>query len=270
MAKEVATRKSGGKSLAVLSEELARLAQDESANVPQSAGQFISVKGKRFTFQDEVIPSPLSVIVLDHALTNAFYSNGYEEGNPQPPDCWAVGKTEKELVPLATLAGRVHDTCAGCPNNEWGSADKGKGKACKNGRILALIAIDAKAKKLTAKAVEEATVAYMRLSPTALRPFNGYLKRITGTLSKPLFTIVTALSFDESSDYPVVLPSFVDELTDEAAIRALMAKREAIQDELLAGYPLKATSDEDDSPAPKKGRSQAAKPAKGGKRKGKY
>lgn len=269
--KQLAVPKAGGKALSVLSEELKRLAVDESANVPAAGGSFISTKGRRFTFQDEVLPDPMTVIVVDHALSNSFYADGYEEGNPQPPDCWSIGKTEKELAPLAELPGRVHATCVGCPNNEFGSAERGKGKACKNGRILAVLIVDGQ-KKVTAKLIEDAEVAYLRLSPTAMKPFNGYLRRVTGTLSKPLFTVVTQMTFDRS-DYPVVLPTFLGELGDEAAIRAIMDKRQTIQDELLAGYPQRTQSDDDAPrtgrkgqkalPAPKRGSATAAKGGKG-------
>lgn len=264
MAKDLATKpaRGGGKALALLSQELASLAQDESALVPASSGAFLSVKGKRFTFQDAVLEEPLQVIIVDHALTNAFYPDGYDPNNPKSPDCWAVGKVEGDMAPPADLATRVNDACAGCPNNAFGSADTGRGKACKNGRILATLILDADVRKITEKTIEEAPLAYLRLSPTALKPFNGYLKRITGQLTKPLFAVVTALRFDENMEQPVVLPDFVGELTDEGAIRAIMRKREEIQEELLAGYPKFERGEADERVVRKKPRAGANRTVK--------
>lgn len=276
MAKDLAKpgRGGGGKALAVLSQELAQLAQDESAGVPSASGAFLSTKGKRFTFQDAVLEEPLQVIIVDHALTNTFYADGYDPNNPQSPACWAVGKTEGDLAPPPDLDTRVNDACAGCPNNAFGSADTGRGKACKNGRILAVLILDADVRKITEKTIEEASLAYLRLSPTALKPFNGFLKRITGQLSKPLFAVVTALRFDDEMEQPVVLPDFVGELTDEGAIRAIMRKREELQEELLAGYPKREAGEE--RPKGRGKRAQAApvkkteKKAKAPVRKGKF
>lgn len=273
MAKDLATTKpgrGGGKALAVLSQELAQLAQDESANIPASAGAFLSSKGKRFTFQDQALQDPLQVIIVDHALSNAFYPDGYDPNNPKSPDCWAVAKVEGELAPPADLDTKVSDSCTGCPNNVFGSADTGRGKACKNGRILAVLILAEDVRKITPKVIEDAPLAYLRLSPTALKPFNGYLKRITGQLSKPLFSVVTALRFDEAMEQPVVLPDFVGELTDEGAIRAIMTKREELQEELLAGYP---KFDREEAPKGKgrKAPPQAKKVAKkAAPRKGKF
>lgn len=271
MAKDLVSKpaRGGGKALAVLSQELAQMAQDESANVPASSGAFLSVKGKRFTFQDAVLEDPLQVIIVDHALTNAFYSDGYDPNNPKSPDCWAVGKTEGDLAPPADLDTKVSDACAGCPNNAFGSAETGRGKACKNGRILAVLILDADVRKITEKTIAEAQLAYIRISPTALKPFNGFLKRITGQLSKPLFAVVTALRFDENMEQPVLIPDFVGELTDEGAIRAIMRKREELQEELLAGYPKREASEERPRARGKRAAPAPAKkvPAKRGKSK---
>lgn len=256
-----APKKRPGTSLASLRQDMAALAAAERQAEPVVLGNFLSVKNKQFKFQDALLDEPLTVIVLDHAFENQFFEGVYDEKNPQPPICLAVGKDETKLAPPSTddvegLQPQA-EACQGCPHNEWASAATGKGKACKNGRKLALIGVQDPA-ALTADFVEKATVAYLRLSPTALRGFSGYLKRITGTLQVPLFGVLTQLSFDPASTYPSVVCTLLSAIEDEDVLAAIMAKRETVQDELLA---VPSSLAPREAPAPKKSARAPAKKA---------
>ena len=235
MSRQLTVAKSGGKALTTLKKELATMAAEEHAAEPVVLGNFLSVKGKRFAFQDAVLGDRLNVVILDHCFENQFYKNAYDPESPSAPVCCAIGKSEKDLAPDPEVPGIQvqHETCHGCPQNEFGSAATGRGKACRNGRKLALISIPEDG--LTAERVMGATVAFLRLSPTALRSFSGYLKRITATLQAPLFAVVTTLSFDESMDFPSVVATYNSPIEDKEILTAIIAKRKEIQDELLAG-----------------------------------
>lgn len=237
MSKQMVPAKGAGKSLSVaqLKKELAVIAAEEHSAEPVVLGNFLSVKGKRFSFQDMVLGEQLNVVILDHCFENQFYASAYDPENPALPICYAIGKSEKDMGPNPEIPGIQvqHETCHGCPQNEFGTAETGRGKACKNGRKLALISVPEEG--LTAERVTNATVAFLRLSPTALRGFSGYLKRITATLQAPLFAVITTLSFDESMDYASVVATYNSPIEDRDILSAIIARRDEIQAELRAG-----------------------------------
>ena len=258
MAKALA-KASTSKALSTLKRELAEQAMAEHAAEPVVLGSFLSVKGKRFAFQDAVLDESLNVVILDHCFENQFYEGAYDPESPSAPICTSIGKSEKDLAPNPEVVGIQvqHETCAGCPQNEFGSAATGRGKACKNSRKLALISVPEQG--LTAENIASSTVAYLRLSPTALRGFSGYLKRITATLQAPLYAVITTLSFDESLDFPSVITTYNAPIEDAEVLRAIMAKRGEIQEELLAG-PQDLTPREARAPASRKPVKKQGKP----------
>lgn len=213
--------------------DLARYAKDQAAAEPSGAGNSISIKGKKFRFKGDTLSDPLKVIILDYAYVNKFYTGKYDEENPQPPACFALAKAEGELTPHETSPDQQSENCKECPNNAFGSADVGRGKACKNSRRL--VVINADVKELNATYIKNADVAYIELPPKSLGHFRGYLKKVTEGLKIPLFAVVTALSFDDEDDYPVVVPQFEDELgNDRGLLNAILAKRDEVQSDLLA------------------------------------
>ncbi len=222
---------------------MAKYVEDDKARVPSGGGgASISIKGKVFTFKGEALADPLKVIVLDYCLENAYYDAEYDPEDPVPPACFAIGKEKKHehLTPDETSPRQQHESCDSCEYQQWGSAEKGRGKACKNNVRLAVISADVK--KLDAAYIEGAEVAFMRLPPTSVKHISGHITRLTERMGIPIFGAVTTLTFEESAATPVVIPSFETELAnDDKLMNAIMDKRETIQDELqrvfdVSGY----------------------------------
>lgn len=65
----------------------------------------------------------VDVVIVDRFPVNVFWEGSFEGGN-NPPDCVANDGV--------CGVGYPGGPCAACPNNAFGSADKGAGKACKN------------------------------------------------------------------------------------------------------------------------------------------
>src|SRR6266496_6226194 len=119
--------------------DLANIATAIEENVG-AAGNMIGTAGGRLKWKGAEIPgNKIMVVVLDHIIEYAWYEGAFDPNNPQPPACFAFGRDEKTMTPHEKAADIQNDTCAGCPQNEFGSALVGKGKACKNSRRLALI-----------------------------------------------------------------------------------------------------------------------------------
>lgn len=118
---------------------------------------------------------PMEVVVVDYISSNQFYIDPYDKNNIVPPDCWAIGKDIRALAPDPN---RVTDpeaeTCAECPNNEFGS--KGAGKACQNRFLVAVVPPDAD---------EDEELRYLSISPMGLKSFSTFVSAVAARFKKP-------------------------------------------------------------------------------------
>ena len=228
--KKTATKKTAakkpGKAMVSWSEELAKRAQ-VAASIEEnvgSGGAFISLKGGRMTFNGAEVPgNKMNVVVLDHILEYTYYADGYDADNPQPPDAYALGRDENTLRwhenSIPEYAGEL---CKDSDINQWGSADKGKGKACKNQRRLALITED---EATDVEAIEEATPAFLRIPVMSVKGWAGYVRQLEKTLQRPPLGVVTEISVvpDPKSQFKLQF-RLVEAIEDGEVIEALMAK----------------------------------------------
>ena len=108
-------------------------------------GAFFSTAGGILKYGGTAMPgNQMVVIILADIMENVYYDAPYDPEVPASPKCFAFGKSEREMQPHEAVAledcfEQQADTCSECPHNEWGSAAKGKGKACSNGMRLAMI-----------------------------------------------------------------------------------------------------------------------------------
>lgn len=170
----------------------------------------VSVRGKvwRIKYQGEErpllnpdrTPMPfLDVVIVKAApaIAKIFYINGYEEGSNDPPDCWSVnGATPDPAAPR-----RQSPTCAGCPQNAWGSAARNgrpsKGKACADSKRLAVVP------QGDIKNEMYGGPMLMRVPPASL----GDLKLYADSLNQMGYAaegVVTRIGFDFEAEYPAL------------------------------------------------------------------
>lgn len=187
---DVATRKSGT-GLANWQDRLAGMAKqavEQEASV--ATGQFIGTKAGQLTWNGNPVQgNKLEVVVVDSILENAYYVGKFDSDNPQPPVCFSFGRNEKEMKPHPDSVEPQHETCAGCPMNEFKSADTGKGKACKNIRRLGLIA----AKPLTPEALEKGEVAFLKTPVTSVKAWASYVRGLEALSHLPPLAVVTEI-----------------------------------------------------------------------------
>lgn len=235
--------------------ELAKYAKEDSARSPSGGGNYISIKGKNFSYQGASLEEPMRVVMVDYGYENALYEGKYDPENPTSPVCFALAKTIDEMAPHETSPKPQSDNCKSCPHNQFGTADSGRGKACKNSIRVAVLSTATK--KFDADFVEKSDAALIKLPPTSTKHFRGYLKKITDGLQLPLFSVMTDLSFDEDEASPVVIPQFGDEINDRKTLHALIEKREVVQAALM--QPFDVSNYSEDKPK-KKVKSQKVKP----------
>lgn len=152
-----------------------RLGQDKKINMPDGT----KTEG------------PLELVVVDFVATHNFYAGRFDKDNIVPPDCFAIGTDPKNMVPSPNSPNPQSKDCQSCPMNAWGS--DGKGKACKNGRKLAVLPPDAD---------ENTDIWTLGVSPTALKNFDGYVASVARTFGIPPVAVVTTVGLSEAVDYP--------------------------------------------------------------------
>lgn len=123
---------------AKLAVEAEQAAQSEASS---GGGKFFSMKAGQLSFDNEKIKgNHIAVIILDHIFETVYYEGEYDPDNQQGPTAFALGRDEKELRwhenSREDFAGELCSESEVC---QWGSADKGRGKAARETRRLAVI-----------------------------------------------------------------------------------------------------------------------------------
>lgn len=240
----MATRKATGLAKKASKQDIANIQQqlaDEAAGIADNLGapstNAISLKDKVFTLPGgEVVQGPMDVIIVDFIATSKFYEGKYNEKDPQPPVCWAFDKIVSQLRPSENATDiQSEDDCASCPMSQWGS--DGDGKACKEGRILAILPPDA---------TDEDQIMTMSVSPTAIKGYDAYVASVAKLFKTPPVGVVTTIDFHPEKSYPLVL--FGNPQPNENLMNVMHRRGEAA--ELLAIEPTPKA--EEDKPAPKK------------------
>jgi hypothetical protein len=282
MANTVAAKKpSNGTSMVKWEEELARQADIAAAVTGTASGTFISFRGGIITVDKNPVPgNKLESVVLAHCFENAFYTGKYDPESPTPPVCFAYGvakpgmsveqleNIEASMAPHEKSTQPQHKTCSGCPQNEWGSADQGRGKACGNKRRLAIIPGDDEALK-DATSIAAQKVYFAKTPVTSGKNWDGYVKTIAKTLRRPPLGVVTVITAAPDAKKQFVVNFDVKAKIDGAEqFEALVEKAKGVE----IDFPYLPPTD--DQPAAKKGTSNPAArkfagksaPARGGAR----
>ena len=214
-------------------DELAKYAQAAVATQRASAGTALTFKSGIMKIGGQPVASnKLSVIVIGSAFENAYYdpSVPYDNDNPRSPICFAFGETDEGMAPHAQSTVKQHDDCTSCPHNQWGSAEKGRGKACKNIQRLALMS----ASPLNVETVQQGEVAYAKLPVTSNKNYSNYVHLLAGVHKRPPFAVITEIATvpDEKTQFKVTFRHMGN--VEESAVGSALLNRSRTSFELLA------------------------------------
>lgn len=174
------------------------------ANIGGNVPRF-SIRGGQLTIDDTPVPgNHMAAVVVDSVLENTFYEGEYDANNTTPPTCFALGRDDATMAPHQTVVD--HDQaqnaqCRGCPMNAFGTAERGKGKACKNRVRLMLV----NAGRLSAEGrLEEHftdpdhytnyQAALFSVPPTSIGGWATYVKQLANSLKMPPHGVITKIS----------------------------------------------------------------------------
>lgn len=222
--------------LALWNERLAELAKQtkKTASGIAAGGNFLSFKSGALSYQNASIAgNKMNVIIVDWILENQWYKSAYDANNPQTPDCYAFGRIRSEMAPNPEhVENPVSDQCHGCEKAQFGTADTGKGKACKECARLAVIT------EGDLDNLEDAEIALAKLPFFSATNLKAYVDQLLATYEKPPIAFITELSVtpDPKSQFRVNF-KMIQEIDDPPAFEALWAKYEQAKLLIDAPYP---------------------------------
>ena len=202
----------------------------QSAKLPQQSGNFISFRQGSPSLGGVKLPNPLPLVILAYGYERAYYSKPFQPDVMATPDCYSYdGETphEKAKVPQS-------DACKGCRFDEFGSAQNGKGKGCKEGAKFAAIHADALE---SPEKIAAATIVQGRLSVLNSKGFRSYVGYFEES-GQPIWSGVSVLTVtpDAKSQYAVEFSSTVADL-DDNDLDALAARVDEADKLMAQPYP---------------------------------
>jgi hypothetical protein len=188
----IAVRKPTGGAIVSIQEALKAQVAGMSERTQPAGGNKIKLSPGKFSLPDGTeAQGELQLVVVDFVTVHKFYEGKYDSKNIVPPGCFAIGVNPKQMTPSANSPNLQSESCQGCPMNEFGSS--GEGKACKNGRLLAVLPPDAD---------DKTDMWLLEVSPTALKNFDGYVNSVARQFQMPPVGVITTVSLDPNVDYP--------------------------------------------------------------------
>ncbi|PTT35452.1 hypothetical protein DBR23_23385 [Acidovorax sp. HMWF018] len=188
----VAVKSSASSAIVSIQEQLkAQVAAQANKIAPPSGINIRITQDKKFQLPDgSTVEGPLDLVVVDFVSRNSFYEGAYDPNNIVPPTCFAIHPEPKQMVPSDNSPVKQADDCASCPMNQFNSA--GKGKACKNSRVLAVLPPDA---------TEDTPLWLLTVSPTALKNFDSFVGSVARTFQMPPIAVIASVDFNPGVTY---------------------------------------------------------------------
>ena len=235
--------------------KLAEMAE-QYASVEKAGGEFLSVKGGVLTFDGEPLPgNQMVVIILDVVKERTFYTKKYDASaeHNSPPVCYAFGRTDEEMAPHPSMQVDLSyfvpqsDVCATCPNNEWGSSDTGRGKACGERRRMALLPAGYYAAKRGSRDFDlhlftemehyqSADIAYLKLPVTSVKEYARYTTQLASQHRRPPMGAVTRMYVEPDPQSQFKVKFEMIELLPAEMFEPIMARHEEAKAGIIFGY----------------------------------
>ena len=131
------------------------------------------------TLEGEDSEKSLDGIIVHWTAPRAYWATGMEVGGNTPPDC---SSHDGEIG-----YGQPGGDCFTCPLNQWGSAEGGSGKACKEKRMIFLLR------------ASDLLPIVIQAPSTSIQPIKKYLLRLASQ-GLPYWSVLTSLSLEKGSN----------------------------------------------------------------------
>lgn len=243
-ARKPAAKKAPGTALTLWEQEMAQFADKaKAAEKPVGLTQSIKFRAGLMTVEDQPVQgNELDVVVLCAIHENKWYVDEFDPQNPVPPNCYAFSAPDAddtEMVPHEESDDPQCESCAACEKNVMGSAEKGRGKACKNVRRLAVIPADALD---SVEALESATIYTATVPVTSGKHYSKYVRsKVADEIRRPVWGVVTTMAVvpDPKNQFAVTFAfaELVDFAGSPELYEAMKKKVKEAEDNIGNPYP---------------------------------
>lgn len=220
-------------------------------------GMFISTRGGTMSLGDEQMPgNQVCVVIVDWVRENTLYAERFNPDSPQPPVCYAFarGPAEEEAMgPHPSMQADPNyfqpqnDICKTCQHNQWGSADKGRGKACQNRRRLTMIPAGVFMPKRGSrdfdlevftdpKHFETADTAFMKLPVTSVANWGKYVHQVGEATNRSPDGVITRVFLEPDPKYQYVVNFELLEKVPDELVQAVIRRADIAQSAQIEGY----------------------------------
>lgn len=239
--------------------QFAKDAEKYAKQARTSAGVSFSTQGGILKLGDEPMPgNQVCAVIVDFISENAFFDGKFVASDPKPPVCFAFGRDNKSMFPHEAMQedltyfvpqhidkdGDVAG-CTGCPQSEWGTADTGRGKACKETVKLAIIPAGEYAKKgrdfelgLYDQPSEfaDSEVVFLRVPVTSIKAWDKYVRYVKSQYGRPPYGVVTRIWLEPHSTNQFTVNFETLEALPDAMIPSVLPRHEEAVETIIQPY----------------------------------
>lgn len=241
---EVKTPKAGvpANQMAILAELAKR--QSKAASTLSSGSEFASFKGGQLVINGARMPDDTArIIVLGVMQERAYYVEDYDPDTKAAPDCYAYGNPDGDTpeAPHEKAKNPQAKTCATCEWSKYGTANRGKGQACRQGVRIAFVAADNKTEA-------DSAIIQAKVPPTSIKNVKGWLDTI-GAAGMATPQVITELSVTPDPKTQIQVLLSVEEDATPQQLSAVLPRIATAEKSMAEPYP--DFDDEEEKPAKK-------------------
>jgi hypothetical protein len=205
---------STGTDIALVDDALSNEIANIRSQISQPSGNRLKLAATgHFSLPDGTdLGDEFQAVIVDFLSVNRFYSGPYNPNDISPPDCVAFsplasandpnGIYAMEPMPESPNIQNDGGPCRTCPLNQFGSGNNGKGKACQNRRLVALLVIDPD--NPDAHNEPDAPIYVLDLSPSNNKPLDAVVGNIARSLNGPALKAIVTISARNVGTYAAV------------------------------------------------------------------
>jgi hypothetical protein len=216
----------------------------------QSGFKRISIKGGVFRMIEggqELASSDersMNIVIVNAApkTGRSYYEGSYKDGANLSPTCWS----SDSVKPDDSVENKQAVACASCPHNVAGSAQGGKGRACRFSHKIAVVLADSLEGDVYAMQV--ASTSFFGKPVGKYMPLQAYSKWLKA-MNMPISAVVTEMRFDKDSPVPKLLFKAVGALKEE---QFAISQKQGKTTPALMAVSSKSTSEGGEQSAPEK------------------